>query len=101
MRIGYWWLQPLSTLKSRYPFSNANPNRIMQSMIAVFAGLEVPFVCTENHELAEETIASYLYQIYTKSTCIIGSNRTDTDDISARTISNVAGRAFSRLFLPA
>lgn len=64
MRIGYWWLQPLSTLKSRYPFSNANPNRIMQSMIAVLAGLEVPFVCTENHELAEETIASSLYQIY-------------------------------------
>jgi hypothetical protein len=55
---------PLSALKSRDPFSNANPNRIMQSLVAVLAGLSVPFVCTETHELAEETIASYLYQIH-------------------------------------
>src|ERR1700739_3040679 len=54
---------PLSTVKSRYPFSGANPNRIMQSLVAVLAGLGVPFVCTDTHELAEETIASYLYQI--------------------------------------
>src|ERR1700757_3508381 len=52
----------LSTVKSRYPFSSANPTRIMQSLVAVLAGLGVPFVCTETHELAEETIASYLYQ---------------------------------------
>jgi ERCC4-type nuclease len=54
----------LSTVKSSYPFSNANPNRITQSLIAALAGWNVPFVCTETHELAEEIVASYLYQIH-------------------------------------
>ena len=37
----------LSTVKSSYPFSDVNPNRIMQSLIAALAGWNVPFVCTE------------------------------------------------------
>jgi len=32
-------------------------------MIAVLAGVGVPFLCTETHEMAEEVVASYLYQI--------------------------------------
>ena len=55
---------PLSTVKSSYPFSNANPNRIMQSLVAMLAGWNLPFVCTETHELGEEIVASYLYQVH-------------------------------------
>jgi ERCC4-type nuclease len=55
---------PLSTVKSSYPFSSANPNRIMQSLVAMLAGWNVPFVCTETHELGEEIVASYLYQVH-------------------------------------
>ena len=54
----------LSTVKSSYPFSDVNPNRIMQSLIAALAGWNVPFVCTETHGLGEEIIASYLYQVH-------------------------------------
>jgi ERCC4-type nuclease len=54
----------LSQIKSPHPDSRANPNRIVQSLIAVLAGLRVPFVTTENHELGEEIIASYLYQVH-------------------------------------
>jgi ERCC4-type nuclease len=54
----------LSAVKSAYPFSNANPNRIMQSMIALLAGWNLPFVCSETHELGEEVVASYLYQVH-------------------------------------
>ena len=38
----------------------ANPNRIFQSLIALLAGLNVPFLCTENHPLGEEAVASDL-----------------------------------------
>lgn len=55
---------PLSEVKSPYAHSNVNPNRILQSLIAVLAGLNVPFLCTETHELGEEVVASYLYQIH-------------------------------------
>jgi len=55
---------PLSTVKSSYPFSNANPNRIMQSLVAMLAGWNLPFVCTETHELGDEIVASYLYQVH-------------------------------------
>jgi len=48
----------LSTVKSSYPFSDVNPNRVMQSLIAALAGWNVPFVCTETHELGEEIVAS-------------------------------------------
>jgi ERCC4-type nuclease len=55
---------PLCSVKSSYPFSNANPNRIMQSLIAMLVGWNVPFVCTETHELGEEIVASFLYQVH-------------------------------------
>jgi ERCC4-type nuclease len=54
----------LSQVKSPYAFSAVDPNRILQSLIAVLAGTGVPFLCTETHELAEEVVASYLYQIH-------------------------------------
>ena len=57
---------PLSEIKSEYPYRAANPNRITQSLVAVLAGLRVPFLCTESHELGEEIVASYLYQ-----TCLL------------------------------
>jgi len=55
---------PLSEIKAEYPYRAANPNRITQSLIAVLAGLRVPFICTETHELGEEIVASYLYQTF-------------------------------------
>jgi ERCC4-type nuclease len=54
----------LSQVKSRYEHSPANPNQITQSLVATLAGLRVPFLCVENHELGEEIIASYLYQVH-------------------------------------
>jgi|SRR5437016_8109042 len=54
----------LSQIKSPYPHSGINPNRIVQSLIALLAGLRMPFVTTENHELGEEIVASYLYQVH-------------------------------------
>jgi len=54
----------LSQVKSPFAHSGANPNRILQSLIAVLGGLRVPFVTTETHELGEEVVASYLYQIH-------------------------------------
>jgi len=55
---------PLSQVKSEYPYRGANPNRITQSLIAVLAGLRLPFICTETHELGEEIVASFLYQTF-------------------------------------
>ncbi len=54
----------LSQVKSRYPHSAVNPNQIAQSLIALLAGLQVPFICTESHEMGEEVLASYLYQVH-------------------------------------
>ena len=54
----------LSQVKSPYPHGSANPNRITQSLIAMLAGLQIPFLCTETHELGEELVASYLYQVH-------------------------------------
>jgi ERCC4-type nuclease len=54
----------LSQGKSPYPHGDVNPNRVTQSLIAVLAGLQVPFFCTETHELGEELVASYLYQVH-------------------------------------
>jgi ERCC4-type nuclease len=53
----------LSQVKSRHPHTG-NPNRLTQSLIAALAGLQVPFLCTETHELGEEMVASYLYQVH-------------------------------------
>jgi len=55
---------PLSQVKARYEHSSANPNQITQSLVATLAGLRVPFLCVETHELGEELIASYLYQVH-------------------------------------
>jgi ERCC4-type nuclease len=55
---------PLSRVKARYEHSPANPNQITQSLIATLAGLRVPFLCVETHELGEEIVASYLYQVH-------------------------------------
>lgn len=55
---------PMSQVKSPYAHSGVSPNRITQSLIAVLAGLQVPFLCTETHELGEEIVASYLYQVH-------------------------------------
>jgi ERCC4-type nuclease len=54
----------LSQVKPPYAISAVDPNRILQSLIAVLAGTGVPFLCTETHELGEEVVASYLYQIH-------------------------------------
>jgi len=54
----------LSQVKSPYPQTSTSPNRITQSLIALLAGLQVPFLCTETHELGEELVASYLYQVH-------------------------------------
>jgi hypothetical protein len=54
----------LSQVKSRYQHSPANPNQITQSLIAALAGRRVPFLCVETHELGEEIVASYLYQVF-------------------------------------
>jgi len=54
----------LSQVKSAYPFPGTHPNRVTQSLIAMLAGLQVPFLCTETHELGEELVASYLYQVH-------------------------------------
>ena len=54
----------LSHVKSPYPHGGVDPNRITQSLIAVLAGLQVPFLCTETHELGEEVVASYLYHVH-------------------------------------
>ena len=54
----------LSQMKSPYSHSKIDPNRIMQFLIAALAGLQVPFVCSETHELGEELVALYLYQVH-------------------------------------
>jgi len=50
----------VSQVKSSYPRTSVSP----ESLIAVLAGLQVPFLCTETHELGEELVASYLYQVH-------------------------------------
>jgi len=54
----------LSQIKSPYSHCGVSPNQIIQSLIAVLAGLQVPFLCSETHELGEELVASYLYQVH-------------------------------------
>ncbi len=54
----------LSQVKSPYPYSAVSPNKITQSLVAALAGLQVPFLCVETHELGEEIVASYLYQVF-------------------------------------
>jgi hypothetical protein len=51
---------------SLHPYAHASvdPNRTTQFLVAVLAGLQVPFVCSETHELGEELVGSYLYQVH-------------------------------------
>ena len=35
-----------------------------QFLLAVRAGLQVPFVCSQTNELGEELVGSYLYQVH-------------------------------------
>src|ERR1700680_3480202 len=53
-----------SQVKSPYSHPMIDPNRITQFLIAALAGLQVPFVCSETHELGEELVGSYLYQVH-------------------------------------
>jgi ERCC4-type nuclease len=72
----------LSQIKSPYPYSTVSPNQINQSLIAVLAGLQVPFLCTETHELGEELLASFLFQVHLYHWLEIndyGSRLTDCD----------------------
>jgi hypothetical protein len=55
---------PLSQVKSRYTHSNFDPNRVTQFLVATLAGLQVSFVYSETHELGEELVGSYLYQVH-------------------------------------
>ena len=49
----------------KLPYSHGgNPHRITQSLIAMLTGLQVPLLCSETHELEEEIVASYLYQVH-------------------------------------
>ena len=54
----------LSEIKSPYGGTSINPNRITQSLVATLAGLGVPFLCVETHDLGAEIVASYLYQVF-------------------------------------
>jgi hypothetical protein len=45
-------------VESPFAHSNIDPIRILQFLIAVLAGLNIPFLCTETHELGEEIVAS-------------------------------------------
>ena len=54
----------LSQVKSPYAHTSVDPNRTTQFLVAALAGLQVPFVCSETHELGEEFVGSYLYQVY-------------------------------------
>lgn len=54
----------LSQIKTPYAQSAGKPNQVTQSLIAALAGLQVPFLCSETHELGEELAASYLYQVH-------------------------------------
>ncbi|MGA3295584.1 MAG: ERCC4 domain-containing protein [Candidatus Acidiferrales bacterium] len=54
----------LSQVKSAYAHASVDPNRTTQFLVAVLAGLQVPFVCSETHELGEELVGLYLYQVH-------------------------------------
>ena len=49
-------LIPSSLSQVKSPYSHGgNPNRITQSLIAILAGLQIPFLCSETHELGEKS----------------------------------------------
>jgi hypothetical protein len=54
----------LNQVESNYPHAAVNPNQITRSLVATLLGLQVPFLGTEMHELGEELVASFLYQVH-------------------------------------
>jgi ERCC4-type nuclease len=54
----------LSQVKSAYAHAKVDPNKVTQFLLATLAGLRVPFICSETHELGEELVGSYLYQVH-------------------------------------
>jgi ERCC4-type nuclease len=54
----------LTQVKSPYARASVDPNRTMQFLVATLARLQVPFICSETHELGEELVGSYLYQVH-------------------------------------
>jgi ERCC4-type nuclease len=54
----------VSQIKSPYAHASVDPNRTTQFLVAMLAGLQVPFVCSETHELGEELVGSYLYHVH-------------------------------------
>src|ERR1700674_2625846 len=54
----------LSQVKSPYAHASGDPNGTPEFLVGVVAGLQVPFVCSETHELGEELVGSYLYQVH-------------------------------------
>jgi hypothetical protein len=65
----------LSQVKSPYPHSTVNP-QITQSLIAMLAGLRVPFICTALR--LTKWAKRFLPPTCTRYTFIIGSTRTDS-----------------------
>jgi hypothetical protein len=66
-RDPHWFLvitTTLSQVKSPYAHARVDPNRTTRFVMAVLAGLQVPFLCSEAHELGEELEGSYLYQVH-------------------------------------
>jgi ERCC4-type nuclease len=53
-----------SQVKSKYDYCGVDPNWITQSLIAAVAGLGVPFICCETHELGAELVALYLQKVH-------------------------------------
>jgi hypothetical protein len=64
----------LSQVKSPYAHTSVDPNRTTQFLIAVLAGLQVPFLCSETHELGEDSWV----RTYTKFISTTGWNPTIT-----------------------
>jgi hypothetical protein len=50
----------LGKANSYYQVLAINDARITQSLIAVLAGMRLPFLCIDTHERDEEIVASYL-----------------------------------------
>lgn len=76
----------LSQVKSRYEHSPANPNQITQSLIAALAGLRVPFLCVETHDLGKKLWRPTCI----RSTFTTGSKQMATADAWRTTICRLA-----------
>ena len=52
------------TIRTGETTTRAKKCRMFVETAPTLAGLQVPFVCSETHELGEELVASYLYQVH-------------------------------------